>query len=110
VRVRTCLKKEIDLWTTLYDRQNRRVLLLAGQKAGGLHWGFIKHDPKYSIAGVYDIWRAAGEIVFVQIYLDDAGMPRGFPHDLLDEGLLGSPTIWVTDPNFDSFIWWHMAR
>jgi hypothetical protein len=106
-------------WTTLWDRKNRRVLLLAGQKSEG-HWSFVRHDTESSVAGVYDIWRETednpqektppslpqGEIVFVEIHLDDSDNPLGFPHHLLDQGLLGSPTIWPY-PNYDSFIWWH---
>jgi hypothetical protein len=94
-------------WTTLWDRKNRRVLLLAGQKSEG-HWSFIRHDAESSVAGIYDIWREAGdkieketppfppggEIVFVEIHLDDADKPLGF-----SERFAGRL--------FTSFIWWH---
>lgn len=95
-------------WTTFWDRQNRRVLLLAGPKAGNHHWGFVKHDPTASVNGVYDIWTADGDIVFVEIRLDNEDKPLGFPNDLLSKDLLGSMTIWPM-PSLDSFIWWHPA-
>ena len=93
-------------WTTLWDRQNRRVLLIAGPKPGGHKWTFVKHDPSSSIAGVYDIWRAEGKVVFVEVRLDERDNPLGFPKDLLSDDLLGSMTIWPM-PTLDSFIWWH---
>ncbi len=102
------LKKKDRPWTTLWDRPKRRVLLLAGAKADGNHWEFVKHDQKTSILGVYDIWRdmKSEDIVFVEIQLDDKDKPLGFPRDLLDDDLLGSMTIWPY-PNMESFIWWH---
>ena len=102
-------KKTNRSWTTLWDRQNRRVLLSAGAKdVGGHWWSFVKHDETASVSGVYDIWRDEGskDIVFVEVRLDDRDRPLGFPRDLLDEGLLGSMTIWPM-PDLDSFIWWH---
>jgi hypothetical protein len=92
-------------WTTLWDRQNRRVLLLAGPKDSN-YWGWVKHDPKVSLPGIYDIWRLEEDIVFVEVHLDEKDNPLGFPRDLLDEGLLGSPTIWPY-PDQPAFIWWH---
>jgi hypothetical protein len=98
-------------WTTLWDRKNRRVLLLAGPKAGSSHWGFVKHDVIASRPSIYDIWRRGkdgGDIVFVEIHLDDKDSPLGFPDDLLPDRLLGSPTIWpAPNSNYPSFIWWH---
>lgn len=93
-------------WTTLWDRLNRRVLLLAGPAPEGGHWDFIVHDSAASVAGVYDIWRANGAVVFVQIALDEKDKPLGFPTDILSEDLLGSMTIWPS-PEAPSFIWWH---
>ena len=99
-------------WTTLWDRNNRRVLLLAGPKAKGSHWGFVKHDVIASRPGIYDIWRLGkkddGDIVFVEIHLDDKDSPLGFPGDLLSDRLLGSPTIWpAPNSRLPSFIWWN---
>jgi hypothetical protein len=93
-------------WTTLWDRQNRRVLILAGPKADNPHWGFVEHDPTVSLPGIYDIWRSGDDIVFVEVRLDDEDNPRGFPRDLLDDALLGSQTIWPC-PDMPPFIWWH---
>ena len=93
-------------WTTLWDRKNQRVLLLAGRSPGDMHWAFVTHDQTTSVTGKYDIWRAEGDIVFVEIRLDQNDRPLGFPDDLLDSNLLGSPTIWPK-PELDSFIWWH---
>jgi hypothetical protein len=67
------------------------------------------HDPAASVAGIYDVWRAEGEVVFVEIKLDSQDRPRGFPTDLLSDHLLGSPTIWPF-PDMASFIWWHEPR
>ena len=93
-------------WTTLWDRQNHRVLLLAGRGPTELHWKFVEHDPRSSAEGIYDVWREQdGDIVFVEIRLDYNDTPLGFPTHLLDDQLLGSPTIWPT--NLPSFIWWH---
>jgi hypothetical protein len=83
---------ESDRWTTLWDRQNRRVLLIAGRRPSDKQQTFIKHDSTVSVAGTYDIWRTDGEIVFVQIALDENDKPLGFPHDLLSKDLLGSPS------------------
>jgi hypothetical protein len=100
-------------WTTLWDRPNRRVLLLAGAGAVDHHCSSVKHDQTASIPGVYDIWRVynaceecSEDIVFVEIHLDDKDTPLGFPRDLLDEDLLGSMTLWPA-PDLESFIWWH---
>jgi hypothetical protein len=97
-------------WTTLWDRTNRRVLLLAGANDIKRNWwDFVRHDDSASVSGAYDIWRDESEdIVFVEVRLDDKDTPLGFPKDLLDEGLLGSQTIWPM-PSMDSFIWWHEA-
>jgi hypothetical protein len=92
-------------WTTLWDRQNHRVLLLAGPKNND-YWGFVEHDPKMSLPGIYDIWRLEEDIVFVEIHLDETDNPLGFPSDLLNRGLLGSQTIWP-HPDMPAFIWWH---
>ncbi len=96
-------------WTTLWDRPHRRVLLLAGPKAGDRHWSFVELDPKESIPGIYDIWRADnGDLVFVEIHLDEKDNPLGFPEHLLDNSLLGSMTIWpMPEMEMPSFIWWH---
>ena len=96
-------------WTTLWDRPNRRVLLLAGPGPADGHWANVEHDLTASVAGVYDIWRANGAVVFVQIHLDKQDKPIGFPRDLLDEVLLGSMTLWPF-PGEPSFIWWHSPR
>jgi hypothetical protein len=94
-------------WTTLWDRPNRRVLLLAGRDPDQHHWLFIRHDATSSAEDTYDLWRdSEGNIVFVEIHLDENDIPRGFPQDLLDERLLGSMTIWP-HPDLESFIWWH---
>ena len=93
-------------WTTLWDRPNRRVLLLAGPGPADSHWEEIEHDSDGSVAGIYDIWRANGAVVFVQICLDNEDRPLGFPSELLSDELLGSPTIWPY-PDLPSFIWWH---
>jgi hypothetical protein len=94
-------------WTTLWDRPNHRVLLLAGRELGQHHWSFVRHDAECSVEDTYDLWRdSEGNIVFVEIHLDANDTPRGFPHDLLDERLLGSMTIWP-HPDLESFIWWH---
>ena len=98
-------------WTTLWDRPNRRVLLLAGDKpASRKFWGHIKHDAIASDPGAYNIWREkeSEDVVFVEVQLDDKDTPLGFPHDLLDDGLLGSMTIWPW-PGAASFIWWHSS-
>lgn len=50
----------------------------------------------------------AGDIVFVEIQLDEHDSPRGFPNDLLDIQLLGSMTLWPR-PELESFIWWHQG-
>jgi hypothetical protein len=94
-------------WTTLWDRQNRRVLLLAWPP-NREHNAFVHQDAQASIAGVYDIWRAGTEIVFVEIRLDEHDKPLGFPEYLVSSSLLGSPTIWPM-PDLPSFIWWHSA-
>ncbi len=93
-------------WTTLWDRPNRRVLILAGRSPRDSHWAEVVHDSAASVAGVYDIWRANGAVVFAQISLDNKDRPLGFPRDLLSEDLLGSMTIWPK-PDLPSFIWWH---
>ena len=96
-------------WTTLWDRPNRRVLLLAGSGLGQHHWSFVRHDARSSAEDIYDVWRdGEGDIVFVEIHLDEHDTPRGFPHGLLDERLLGSMTIWPRS-ELESFIWWHNA-
>ena len=79
-------------WTTLWDRKNRRVLLLAGRKsAEGGNGTIVVHDQSSSVAGIYDIWRTTpevsghdtsstpGDVVFVELYLGDDGQPLGFP-------------------------------
>lgn len=110
IEVDDMTRKKERSWTTLWDRQNRRVLLLAGQKAGGHHWAEVKHDPKASVSGIYDIWRSeGGDVVFVEIRLDEKDNPLGFPDDLLSDDLLGSMTLWPM-PNLESFIWWHNYR
>jgi hypothetical protein len=91
-------------WTSLWDLKNRRVLLLASGKVGESYAG-IEHDPMASVAGVYDIWRSGRDVVFVEVHLNDEGMPRGFPHDLLSDGLLGFMTIWG-----ESNIYWNMGQ
>lgn len=95
-------------WTTLWDRTNRRVLLLAGAKdISRKCWDWVRHDDSASVPGAYDIWRdELGDIVFVEVRLDDKDTPLGFPHDLVDRDLLGSETIWHM-PSMESFIWWH---
>jgi hypothetical protein len=94
-------------WTTLWDRPNHRVLFLAGHRVGQHHWSFVRHDASSSVEHAYDVWRDPDdEIVFVEIHLDQNDTPLGFPHDLLDERLLGSMTIWP-HPELESFIWWH---
>jgi hypothetical protein len=95
-------------WTTVYDRQNHRMLLLAGPRADDSYWAQIKHDPTVSLPGIYDIWRIedGDDIVFVQIHLDNADVPRGFPRDLLDIDTRISPTIWCV-PNSISAIGWY---
>jgi hypothetical protein len=94
-------------WTTLWDRTQHRVLLLAGHRAGEHHWSFTRYDPASSIEDVYDVWRDdTGTVVFVDIRLDENDTPRGFPNHLLDQQLLGSMTIWPR-AELDSFIWWH---
>ena len=101
-------------WTTLWDRQNRRVLLLASQRGGGPGWSDVRHDPTVSVPGIYDIWRiedrdgdTVGDIVFVEIQLDERDEPLGFPDELLSKHLLGSPTL-QNKPRWPSgFIWWH---
>jgi hypothetical protein len=81
-------------WTTLWDRANHRVLLLAGRDPGHHHWSFVHHDATSYGENTYDLWRDSdGNIVFVEIHLDEDDTPRGFPHDLLDECFLGSMTI-----------------
>jgi hypothetical protein len=67
------------------------------------YWGFVEHDPKMSLPGIYDIWRLEEDIVFVEIHLDEKDNPLGFPSDLLYKGLLGSPTIWPY-PDMPAFI------
>jgi|SRR4029453_10139522 hypothetical protein len=94
-------------WTTLWDRPNRRVLVLAGRRFGQHHWSFVRHDASSSLEHTYDVWRDNdGDIVFVEIQLDEHDSPRGFPNDLLDTQLLGSMTIWPR-PELEAFIWWH---
>jgi hypothetical protein len=94
-------------WTTLWDRTNHRVLLLAGRRPGEHHWSFARHDTANSVEHVYDVRRdEGGAVVFVDVQLDDNDTPLGFPQHLLDQRLLGSMTIWPR-PNLDSFIWWH---
>jgi hypothetical protein len=102
------MPKQDRPWTTLWDRPNRRVLLLAGARADGRHWSFVQHDQTASILGVYDIWRdtTSEDVVFVELQLDDNDRPLGFPRDLLGEDLLGSKTIWPF-PDMKSFVWWH---
>ena len=96
-------------WTTLWDRANHRVLILAGPRTTDPHWAFVKHDEDASRPGVYDIWRGGGgDIVFVEVRLGEHDNPLGFPHELLDDCLLGSPTIWPY-PKMPPFIWWHPA-
>lgn len=104
------MSKQLDRpWTTLWDRPNRRVLLLAGPKHDESdRWGWVKHDPTASLPGIYDIWRHEEEIVFVEIRLDENDTPLGFPRDLLSEGLLGAMTIWPY-PRLPSFVWWHTS-
>jgi hypothetical protein len=58
------------------------------------------------MSGVYDVWRDAKDIVFVEIHFDAKDNPLGFPRELLHEDLLGSPTIWPY-PDVAGFIWWH---
>jgi hypothetical protein len=94
-------------WTTLWDRKNRRVLLVAGRRPGEHHWHFTRHDPANSVENAYDVWRdAEGTVVFIDIRLDENDTPVGFPEHLLDQQLLGSMTIWPR-PELDSVIWWH---
>ncbi|MEX0666603.1 MAG: hypothetical protein WD598_17755 [Acidimicrobiia bacterium] len=108
-------------WTTLWDRPNRRVLILAGRGHEERHWKFVARDSHDSVEGVYDIWRAddgergepvghadRGEIVLVEVHLDENDTPLGFPDQLLDRSLLGSMTIWPY-PEMASFIWWFDA-
>lgn len=94
-------------WITIYDRQNHRMLYLAGPKAGGTYWAPIKHDPTISLPAIYDIWRieGGGDIVFIEVQLDDKDQPRGFPRDLLDFNPQISPTIWCGSDSL-SAIWW----
>jgi hypothetical protein len=92
-------------WTTLWDRPNRRVFLVAGKKPGDRHWSFVRHDAAHSMPGVYDVWRSNGDVVFVEIRSDEKDTPLGFPTALLSDSLLGSMTIWPV-PDLDSFIWW----
>jgi hypothetical protein len=72
VGVQACRNKGIDSWTTLWDRPNRRVLLLAGAKADSHHWGFVKHDETASVPGVYDIWRVESSDDMVVLQLSNA--------------------------------------
>lgn len=90
-------------WTTLWDRPNRRVLLLAGQ--GPNDGNLVTHDASCSVPGVYDVWRAGGGVVFVEIKLSIHGYPLGFPEQLLNSSLLGPEVFWPSDHL--SLIWWH---
>src|SRR5205807_7672 len=59
-------------WTTLWDRPNHRVLLLAGREPDQHHWSFVRHDATSSVEHNYDLWRdSEGDIVFVEIHLDE---------------------------------------
>lgn len=111
-----------NAWVTFWDRENRRVLVLSTR--GSRHWTFLEHDRASSAPGVYDVWRkrrsirtegADGsssdeEIGCVEIHMDGHDVPLGFPHHLISQNLLGSPTLWgppdADDPMRGSFLWW----
>ena len=96
-------------WTTLWDRTNRRMLLLAGaENIDRKYFGCVKHDDSFSVHGIYDIWRdESGEVVFAEIHLNEKGQPLGFPHDLLGQDLLESETLY---PICEAYIWWHRPQ
>lgn len=94
-------------WTTLWDRPNRRILILGARESTDMRWDFVVVDDSASIPGVYTIWRGkkGGALVAAEIRLGPDDNPLGFPDDLLSRGVLGSMTIWPY-PALDSFIWW----
>ena len=83
-------------------------MILAASGPDGGWWDFVAVDNRASVSGVYTIWRAqkSGDLVAAEIRLAPDDSPLGFPEQLLDPSLLGSPTIWPY-PSMDSFMWWH---
>ena len=95
-------------YITFWERRNRALVL--AETAGAHHWSFVQHDPTVSISGVYDVWRSErGEVVLVEVRLDDEDRPLGFPEDLLGIHKLGSMTLWP-QPDSASFIWGRVER
>jgi hypothetical protein len=98
-------------WTAIWDKEGRRVLLVAGRDPQMRHHSPIERDSEASVDGAYSVWRCRhgdgdGEVVFVEIQLSDDyknNIPRWDPADLLGRDVLGSQTVW---PGPLSFIWW----
>lgn len=96
-------------WTAVWDKEGRRILLVAGRDPKTRHNNCpIERDVEASVDAVYDVWRyrdrhGPREVVFVEIHLNDDNTPRGFPRTLLDGEVLGSQTLW---PDPRSFMWW----
>lgn len=94
-------------WTTLWDRPNRRVLILGAPESTEMWWDFVVVDDSASIPDVYTIWRGKqdGALVAAEIRLGPDDDPLGFPDHLISSNVLGSPTIWPY-PSLESFMWW----
>lgn len=71
------------------------------------HSDFVAEETAGSAPGRYRVWReSAADVVVVEVQLDAQDRPLAFPTHLLDEGLLGSMTIWPSR-ELQSFVWWH---
>jgi hypothetical protein len=105
-------------WVAFSDRKNRCVIVLAAAAPEGGRWAHAVYDDVSSVPGVYDVWRAArfeshqlvpgdtpGAIVCIEIHMDEHDSPIDFPDHLLNDYVLGSPTLWCQE-GMPSYLWW----
>lgn len=95
-------RSTVSSWVSVYDGPRRSVVITAVQSPGR-HWTDLRRSSGSSDEFV--LWvNDAGEVVVVELTLDDRGIPVSAPPGM-NLNLLGSMTLW---PRPDlHFVWWH---